>query len=423
MVLLAGEFCLTQPITIHGVVRDAEDNSPLPSANVRILGTTFGTASNFAGEFSLTTSHFPAFIVVSYVGYRPDTLQITESKSSSVLEISLHREPILLPEVEVIAQDSDAVALIKRVYEQLTRTPSEVSCRKAFYRQYGQADTTYTEIIEIFFDLLLNSTGIIQRAVEQGRYAMARRTEQDTTPLFSVTNLSDLTTKHFTFYQEKESFLSFLPFVTKPLAYRPIREDGPDLYFFRREGMYHSEGRTIAVISFVPKPGLDRPAFSGTMHVDLENLRLVFIEQSLEDQRVNLFPYEFRGYYQTDYVLIYKAGFKRETAETNQLSFVETKLTFKERHRIHANYERPWTFRSLLVVFDSCDPQSFTTKGKPNERSDIANVRNVTFDSAFWKKHSDVLNEIPIEDAVRNSFIRRGFYGNLFPGGIPVPTR
>ena len=42
--------------TISGNILDNEDGSPIPGANVFILGSTTGTASDFDGNFSFNTS-------------------------------------------------------------------------------------------------------------------------------------------------------------------------------------------------------------------------------------------------------------------------------------------------------------------------------------------------------------------------------
>jgi len=420
VILIISNVTLSQSKMIHGIVVDSDNKTPLPLANIQVINNNFGTSTNFAGEFSIAAPNLPLVFKISYVGYSPEVVSISEDDTSTILHIYLKQKPIQLSEVEIKAQDTVAINLVKKLFNKLENEQDYRYGAKAFYRQYGLGDTTYTEIIEMFFNLLAGNNGIINKVIEQGRYAMARRTANDTTPLFSVTNLSDLSTKYFVLYQENDSFLSFLPFVKKTSVYRPIRKDIEELYYFKLVGSYETDGKNIAIISFVPKPGVDKPAFSGSMYIDLKNLTLISIKETLDDPRINFFPSEFRGYYRGNYVLIYKAGFDIDKQGKNKLSFLETKLTFKEYNHTNKNYERLWTFRSLLKVFEYYDEKYFNDKRAQNEQSDIANVKNIRYNHKFWQKYSFIINEIPIEDNIRTSFISRGFYGNLFPGGIQV---
>jgi len=57
------------PGTLEGRVLDAESDAPLAGANVQILGTQRGTATNDDGRFSLKAPAGPLTIRVSFVGY------------------------------------------------------------------------------------------------------------------------------------------------------------------------------------------------------------------------------------------------------------------------------------------------------------------------------------------------------------------
>lgn len=85
---------------ISGVVRDRSTQSTLPGSSVHWLGTTQGIATDAEGKFTLTmpTSDIHT-LVVSFVGYRTDTILIT---NQSYIEIAL--DPIMqLNEVVVRA--------------------------------------------------------------------------------------------------------------------------------------------------------------------------------------------------------------------------------------------------------------------------------------------------------------------------------
>lgn len=86
--------------TISGVVLDNSDSNkptPLPAANVYWAGTTQGTVADSLGNFSLKTHPEVTQLVVSFVGFASDTIQVT---GQTFLRIRL--SPIAtLNEVEV----------------------------------------------------------------------------------------------------------------------------------------------------------------------------------------------------------------------------------------------------------------------------------------------------------------------------------
>ena len=77
VILFSNAYTQTQ---ISGSVNDAEDMIGIPGVNVIIDGTNVGTVTDFDGNFSLNTSqNLPLTIVVSYVGYSAQRVQVTSA--------------------------------------------------------------------------------------------------------------------------------------------------------------------------------------------------------------------------------------------------------------------------------------------------------------------------------------------------------
>src|SRR5262245_28201531 len=58
--------------TIAGYVKDAKTGEPLPGANILIVGTSLGTASNPSGEYILPKVSAGEYTIrVTYIGYEP----------------------------------------------------------------------------------------------------------------------------------------------------------------------------------------------------------------------------------------------------------------------------------------------------------------------------------------------------------------
>jgi outer membrane receptor protein involved in Fe transport len=87
--------------TITGTVLDDVSQQPIPSANVVIVGTSVGTATDFDGNFTLSTDKNPPFTIqVSSVGFSAKDIEITSKKQ--VINVILN-EGTSLDEVVISA--------------------------------------------------------------------------------------------------------------------------------------------------------------------------------------------------------------------------------------------------------------------------------------------------------------------------------
>ena len=85
-------FCLSfsasaQKATIQGTV--TEDAGPAPFANVFVVGTTIGTTTDFDGKYQFQVEPGAHQIVCSFVGYNPDTLNVTV-QAGEVRTLNIH---------------------------------------------------------------------------------------------------------------------------------------------------------------------------------------------------------------------------------------------------------------------------------------------------------------------------------------------
>lgn len=94
--------------TVTGTVSSSEDNMPLPGASVLVKGTNNGTSTDFDGNFSLTVAPSATTLVVSYIGYLPQEVQITGRPLSITLQVDLNK----LDEVIVIGYGTQKITKI-----------------------------------------------------------------------------------------------------------------------------------------------------------------------------------------------------------------------------------------------------------------------------------------------------------------------
>ncbi|MBU2938242.1 TonB-dependent receptor [Lacinutrix sp. C3R15] len=85
-------------LIIKGLVVDANDNMPLPSVNVIIVGTSTGTSTDFDGNYQIEVNKGDV-IQFSYIGYLAQTVVID---NQSTIDISLAEDANNLDEVVVV---------------------------------------------------------------------------------------------------------------------------------------------------------------------------------------------------------------------------------------------------------------------------------------------------------------------------------
>ncbi|MEP2771714.1 MAG: TonB-dependent receptor [Fulvivirga sp.] len=65
--------------TITGKVVDAESEEPIVDAQIKIIGESSGTVTNLQGEFSLEVPENVSSLIVSYVGFKKQTVEPTDN--------------------------------------------------------------------------------------------------------------------------------------------------------------------------------------------------------------------------------------------------------------------------------------------------------------------------------------------------------
>ena len=113
-----------QSAIVRGTILDAVTREPLPWANIAIVGTSIGGASDIEGKFEIRSAPVGSYTVkATYIGYETSELEVVLT-ADQVLELELPLEPVSLIEEEVIvtAQASGQTAAINRQLSSLAIT-------------------------------------------------------------------------------------------------------------------------------------------------------------------------------------------------------------------------------------------------------------------------------------------------------------
>jgi len=131
IILMAGILSTTmlQGQTLRGVVTDGITGETLPGANIVIVGTTQGTVTNIDGEYSLSLSPGTVRITFRFLGYLPQTIEVTIAENETIIRnIQLQTDIATFDEVVVIGYGTQkkivttgAIATVSD--EEITATP------------------------------------------------------------------------------------------------------------------------------------------------------------------------------------------------------------------------------------------------------------------------------------------------------------
>ena len=109
------QSAFTQAHILSGLVVDASTLEPLPSATIRIVGTSKGTVTNSSGQFRISLPEGTVHIAASYLGYQSDTIAV-ELNGNQFRRIQLQPNAIQLAGVTVTDEDP-AYEIIRRALE------------------------------------------------------------------------------------------------------------------------------------------------------------------------------------------------------------------------------------------------------------------------------------------------------------------
>lgn len=90
--------------TLKGKVVDAETNEPLIGATVSVKGLTVGAVTDMDGLFTLKISSSSATVEFKYLGYKDETMKITERGNVDLGIISLKPDAHVLGDVVITSQ-------------------------------------------------------------------------------------------------------------------------------------------------------------------------------------------------------------------------------------------------------------------------------------------------------------------------------
>ena len=264
IIFIVTVYCLStaalaqkQP-TLRGMVTDASTGEALVAANIRLLGTSRGTITNSEGSYFLSLDSNSYEIVVSYLGYQPDTLSVA-LKVSEIRNVALKPSPIKLPELLVLAEDP-ALEIIRKAiahkHEWMGRLKSYSF--EAYTRQVLMRDSSIASVMEAY-------TEGFQKVGDALREVMKQKRETKNIP--SGENFASV--QRIVNFNEDRINLFSMNVNTSSSSYTfvgPTASDALDNYDYKLLKTSWMSGHEIYYIRMTPKSRI-RPLFSGEVTI------------------------------------------------------------------------------------------------------------------------------------------------------------
>lgn len=154
-----GTFLFAQTI-ITGKIIDAKNGTPIPGANVKVVGKSLGTSADFDGNFNLTMSlPAPFSLEISIIGYESQIINI--QKNNQVVNVSLNETLSALNEVVVSAS---------RTPERLLESPVTIE-RMDIKAIRGTASPTFYDGLENLKGVDVNTNSLTFKSVNTRGFA------------------------------------------------------------------------------------------------------------------------------------------------------------------------------------------------------------------------------------------------------------
>jgi len=263
ILFIATSTCLAQQAerrSLFGTVRDVQTNEPLPAANVRVLGTSRGTITNSAGEYTLTLEPGDYHLLFTMLGYGADTA-VVHLLGDQRHDVLLEPSAIILPEV-IVSSEDPAIEIIRRAIANKQHWIDRLHSyeMRAFTRQTIYRDSAVAGINESF------TTGYWQQADTLREIVTQRRQTANIPESYNLASVGRI----LNFSDEEISFIGYR-FVG------PTAREALDYYDYKLLRTRSSHGQDIYEIRMLPR-SRTVPLFDGTISIAGNSYALVGVD-------------------------------------------------------------------------------------------------------------------------------------------------
>jgi hypothetical protein len=413
---------------IRGSVFDSTGKKPLAYASIELQKENTGTVSNNDGYFEIRSGSKEAQLKISILGFETKIIDLTLDKTDKEEIIYLTPKIFILDEVVVTPEKIEE--LIKAIYKKYKERQNDIYLADAFYRDYSTVGGFPVNASEIFYKVQLNQSGIGEWNFIQGRSAQAKMAVEKPSLYNSLSDIINNSALIRNFPVTEFTPLKLRHDLPNKFIF-PINENPGKYYTYKRIGEKSIDNKKVAVISFSPnKFYTGKFRLHGKFEVIEDDFQIVYLEMSLNKYR--FFDRLIKGIHTDQFIdscYLKHTWHYKNLGNVWQLERIDNYSKFhiirsKREGDIKFNtgdnfdYKQVNSLTSSIYFFNHKLSQTSGLNKQTIKENDRKLIWENRYDPDFWIKSSKVLTEIPFERRVKESFIKSGFYGNLFPGGI-----
>ena len=315
-----------QQFSIEGTVKDKETNKNLGYANIRVSGTTIGTAANLQGSYELILKAGSHTLIVSYIGYYSDTAYVDLVSDITDLNFRLEKTEVILPEVVILPGENPALEIIRKAIHRknirnsnlnsyefdaytkgIVRTEDELVGRgSSVSTGIGSSDTSGLMITGILEN---QSKGFYKKPGNFKEIIIAQKQSANFPSSLNVLTGGRIIQN---FYEDDVRFFGRkLP--------GPIQDDALDYYHYYLDKTSVRDDEKIFHINMYPKDPQD-PGFVGSIYITDSTYNLIKVDLKINDaantggilDTINIIQQfaDYDDFYMpVDYHLLVKANF------------------------------------------------------------------------------------------------------------------
>ena len=279
---------------IKGTVTDISGN-PLPSVNIHIEDTYFGTTTNDAGEYFLNVPGKGKYIVVyQYLGYKSQIIKYVHEKRVKTFDIKLEEENIELQTVVIDKKNNPANEVIRNAiaHKKENAEPTEKYQADFYSRGIFKIKDAPKKIMgQKFdsFDEILDSTrsGILYLSETVSKITYKKPDKLKEVIVASKVSGNDngfsfntAASANFDFYE------NYLPFQVNVVS--PIADNAFNYYKYKMEGTFFNENNIqINKIKVTPKRN-NEPAMEGYLYIVEDSWAIYAVDLKVNGDQIQM---------------------------------------------------------------------------------------------------------------------------------------
>lgn len=309
---------------LNGRITDSLTHEPLAFVNIVYNTSGHGVVTNLDGYFRIPNTHKIQFLKLSYVGYRPKTIRLPQSKAY-LHAIVLSPQPLGIDEVIVFPAENPAHRIIKLATDNRNRNNPEkngpftyVSYDKMVFELEPDSATVKDPSATISQKYKLPDTltyGLDQKgkidlkrfvdeqylfmmeSVSQRKFLAPGKNKEEVIAS-KISGISQpsfmIMARQFQSFSFYENFVN----IADQMLLNPISPGSTDKYFFLIEDTtYTDRGDSVFIISFRPKKGRNFEGMKGVLYINSNRYAVQNVIAEADNQKNAMFHVSIQQQY------------------------------------------------------------------------------------------------------------------------------